>query len=400
MDYQAWFHKLHSFLESYQAIWENEIMLLYPNGFDIYPKHLIEEISLIENQVDLEKRSLKKLKLSKELFSFLNTINELTAIPSKVVTPFEKKDRNTFLRISEKKQYEIKRILPLVEKLKKEHKLTGLIDIGGGVGLMAQVISSELKLKVTSIDREKDFQQSGVSRQEKYLKSDDHITYLNFDLAKNKDDFYHLIDETKMTLGLHTCGPLSVFQIDASINNKAACLNFPCCYHKLTCDDVNISSLAKRTPLKLNSYALTLAARAHQKYDEKALDQKYRVKFYRYTMHFLLKEFFDQDKIVGLGNSRIELYSKPFSVYASEQFSRLKLSSPLDDEQLNGYFSEKIPLLTKMRAMGVFREALGRVLEVYILVDRILYIQDHGIKADLHKVFDEEISPRNLAISF
>jgi hypothetical protein len=45
------------------------------------------------------------------------------------------------------------------------------------------------------------------------------------------------------------------------------------------------------------------------------------------------------------------------------------------------------------------QNVLGTVLESFILLDRLLYLEEHeGVEATIVPLFDPEISPRNMAI--
>ena len=47
---------------------------------------------------------------------------------------------------------------------------------------------------------------------------------------------------------------------------------------------------------------------------------------------------------------------------------------------------------------NIIRWQLGRALEVYLLLDRCLYLEEKGYQVSCLQFFDEEISPRNIGI--
>ena len=91
-----------------------------------------------------------------------------------------------------------------------------------------------------------------------------------------------------MTMGLHTCGGLSKIQFDHSIKNEMKVLNFGCCYYMMGPNDYNISKI--EDPLKLNLNALSLANRSHGNFGGAKIDEKIRVKFYRYAFQMKYEE--------------------------------------------------------------------------------------------------------------
>jgi hypothetical protein len=102
----------------------------------------------------------------------------------------------------------------------------------------------------------------------------------------------------------------------------------------------------------------------------------------------------------GLGNCDEELYFGDFSHYAREQFRRLKLSYTGSDESLNSFQQDptRALLVDKMISTGLVRDSLSRPLEVAILIDRVLWLEERGYKAELIEVFDAKQSPRNIAL--
>jgi hypothetical protein len=47
---------------------------------------------------------------------------------------------------------------------------------------------------------------------------------------------------------------------------------------------------------------------------------------------------------------------------------------------------------------NIIRWQLGRVLELYLLLDRAIYIEERGMSVELKQFFDENLSPRNIGL--
>jgi hypothetical protein len=134
--------------------------------------------------------------------------------------------------------------------------------------------------------------------------------------------------------------------------------------------------------------------------NQKDYDFKLKVKLYRYAIHFLLTDQYGQENMLTLGNTHPKIYNESFAIYAREQFKRLEIQTSLTDTELNHYFEnqERLQLIHKMLAAGLIRNALGRLLEIYLLLDRAIYLEEQGYEAKLIECFDESISPRNIAV--
>lgn len=396
------------FLKPYQRIWQNEIMLLYPNHLEDYPINWIEELAQFKNENDLiqiEKKEVRELLKNQELLNFYKKIEELTTFPKIIPQTQLPVNAKTFLNTIPKKQHEIRLLAPIVHELSHKYELKRVIDLGGGIGLLAQALNHHYQMPVTSIDLDPALQETGRKRN---LKLSPHknfyVDYQNLRVDEKHPDFMKFLGQETLTLGLHTCGNLANIQIRASSLKKSRLLiNFGCCYQKLHQEKSfqNISQFTQNhESLEMNLYALTLASRAHKKMDVKDLTLKTKVKNYRYALYVFLYDQYQISGLVNLGNSPAKLYDESFSTYCKIQFERMGLKLKHSMTELDQFYNEPVTqkVLQEMIAAGYIRNALGRMLESYILLDRVIYLEEQGYEARIMSFFNEEISPRNLGI--
>lgn len=88
-----------------------------------------------------------------------------------------------------------------------------------------------------------------------------------------------------------------------------------------------------------------------------------------------------------------------FEKYCLSGLCRLDLK-PLDNLNLHRLWDEAEPFADIIGPYWSLRAALGPVLETYILLDRLLFLQEQGssLEAVMLPVFDPVLSPRNVAI--
>lgn len=408
MSYRERLKDIANFLRPYEALWQHEIMLMYPAPLEGYPTEWLAELSAIKNKedvIELEKKNVQGLIHNPELLDFYERIEELTRFPLAPTHPAMPRDKFTFLYMIPKKQYEIENLAPFVNQFYHHHQLQNVIDIGGGVGFLAQSLNNCYELPVTSLDMDEVLQKTGRERHEKNAKNP--LNKVKFVLVKVHEDSPELtqhLSNQSLTVGLHTCGALANDQIKASARFKSSIINFGCCYYKMGGDPQgqNISKFAQELPHKveMSKYALTLSTRAHRKMNGKDYDFKLKVKYYRYAFHILLQDEYQIEDPMSLGNSSPQLYAMTFADYALEQLRRIEVTPKHSFEELNAFFedSQRQELIWQMLAAGLIRNALGRLLEVYILIDRALYLEEHGYEVELLEFFDEEQSPRNIGL--
>ena len=403
MDFKKRFQEIAEFLQPYQRIWENEIMLMYPNPLDEIPAEWIADLAKFKNKEDVIKLSRKEvdgLVTTPSLLEFYHRIEELCQVPTiEKLVPFPEQ-KNSYLYMIPKKQHEIKNLAPFVNHFTKKHGIKNVIDIGGGVGHLAQTLTGHYRLKTTTLDMDPVLQETGRVR----FKRED-VNYINIKVDSENEKFKSILTPDSLTLGLHTCGPLAIHQMKGSSSRRIkGLINFGCCYEKLLphpeCQ--NVSQIAKTlaTPLIFNRFALTLATRAHRKMNDKDYELKLKVKYYRYAIHFLLHDEYGIEGLTSLGNSHPSLYDESFGSYVLKQFETIQTPLKHSHEELNQYFSsEKLQkLIWNMLSADLIRNAFGRLMELYLLLDRAIYLEETGYTVQLLEFFEESISPRNLGI--
>jgi hypothetical protein len=93
-------------------------------------------------------------------------------------------------------------------------------------------------------------------------------------------------------------------------------------------------------------------------------------------------------------------YSRPFEDYVLLKLEQLKINhsfTPLEIREF--YYEDKIQFdLKAMFICCLIRWQIGRALELYLLLDRAIYLEENNYTAILAEFFSENISPRNIGI--
>ncbi|EQC47857.1 methyltransferase domain protein [Bacteriovorax sp. BSW11_IV] len=412
MNYRDRFIKISNFLRPLAPLWQDEILNTYPDSLQHYPQSWIDTLCALNEdelyQVDIKDNFESITKT--ELGQWLNQIKALCQIerielsshsPKEALPPY------AFHKVKAKKQYEIKIIGDFIEALDEQRRPQKLIDIGGGVGHLARIMAHYYNLETTSIDCNEEFQQIGRERLKKYPapKGAKTLSYINLLFGPEGDDnqLRPLFDDKTLSLGLHTCGPLALahFRTNFKYQTKSL-INFGCCYSRMSASrDVNVSHFAKENPLEFNEYTLALASRGHNSMTMQDFKLKRQVKNYRYTLHFFLKKYFPEKTFLSVGEVLTKEYRYPFSQYAKGRMDHLGIdSSAFSDEELDSFYSdsERQKELDQIFVANVIRWQLGRICELYILLDRCLYLEENDHDVVMKEFFSDDISPRNIGI--
>ncbi len=413
MNYETRIKEIAHFLHSITPIWKDEILHSYPHYKNHYPQNWIDDLdNLSDRELYLfdSRASYSQLSDAK-LISFVQKIQELTKLPLQK-TKEEGLPSWAFNQVKEKKKHEITILCNYIEELQEKTSFERVCDIGGGKGHLARVLAFYYGLDAVTIDQDLQLQELGKIRLSKYPapEKSKNLQFINAQFGKEKPDLKNKIDDLfkgdVLTIGLHTCGPLAISHIQRSLEQKSKIiLNFGCCYNKLNpALHMNLSKTAKSLAIDFSPHALTLASRGHHKMSWEDYNLKKKVKNFRYALHLLFYQKLNIKTFISVGEASAHSYKGEFSDYALQKLNDLNINytgHSLSPENLNHFIKEK-DIQHKIRRMflcNIIRWQLGRVVELFILLDRALWLQENGHKVTLQEYFDPKLSPRNIGIS-
>lgn len=414
MDIKKHYQHIAAYLGQTRAVWAHEVLERDPSLWPKEYQELLQEVSQLshyEKWKILEQRSPHPLtSVSRRLQHHLELCEKLTKLPSIQSQRTLKLPSWAFKKVRHKKQHEISVLAQVLDEIRQQIGPSQLIDIGGGQGHFARVMSHYFNWETTSIDREQKFIELGLKRLKKYpppknaAKLD--LKRLDFQGLESPDQIgvENLFQKNSFSLGLHTCGSLAVRHLQTHQNFQTkGLLNFGCCYGKIQKEeDLNLSKTALESPVQWSTPALNLAARAHAQLSYPDFCMQERVKSYRYALGLFLESRFPGEDVSSVGNAPGRNYLGPFTSYARVKFDYLNRAwgLELEKELEEFYYShETRQKLEQLFCADIIRWSFGRLLELAILLDRALYVSEDGKqKVQLVQFFEESISPRNIGL--
>lgn len=394
------FNSIVEFLDDHRAAMKFEPLQRYPDHLKDYQSAWVEEL-ISEGEENLYKIAAEKdysVIKTPSLRNFFLDIEKLRKIKKRNYTASPKLNGLRLEGITAKKLHEITQISRFINQEEPEK----FIDLCSGKGHLSYLMAYEHGVKSLNIDLDSEIQYSGILRNEKYLSpigKKDYVQYKTIDFSKLNPK---LIEDYNLSIGLHTCGSLAVNHIEKAIQAKhSVFLNFGCCYHRMKPSEYELSQPGKNSKLIEHKFALSLATRSHDCIPRKTYEMNNRVKYFRYIFQFYLKEKFGKDMMTVLKSSNASLYRGDFSTYANEQLRRLGLPVQNEAEQ-NSFFCDKTNQnhVFEILCVNAIRNALGRLIELYLLYDRAFFANEMGYETELSEFFKEDLSPRNIGIVF
>lgn len=406
LGHQDHFQAVRNSLAPHENIWNHEVLHLNWQLGKVYPERWLEGIlKLSEEEAFLFDTGKQMPPIDAELDQLLAQLKNLSRFP-KLDSPLPSIDPKIFLHIKEKKVHEISNLMATITHAFQAKVPLSLVDIGGGVGHFARAISTHLGCKVVSIDGNAELQSAGKIKLARPIKGQRsaNVSFHHALLGPTQQAAETLahFEQCPLSVGLHTCGNLALAHFNYFLKARQSQLvNIGCCYNKLDAqNDVHLSQFARLQALPFNQYALSLATRGYAKLTLKDYQLKKRVKLYRYGLHFLLESEYAQQFPTPVGECNTKIYWRPFSEYAKMKIEQAGLAPKLSDSALNQFLEQKNiqAQIELMISADLIRWQFGRSIEAYILLDRALMLEESNQEVSLFEVFDETISPRNIAL--
>ncbi|MBC7660733.1 MAG: methyltransferase [Chitinophagaceae bacterium] len=400
MNSEARYRALISFLLRHQSIWFQSILQNWPASQEAYPEAWLAWIEGLDADDQRAFGDEQRVEgMPTDLLALLRTCAEFCEWNQ--LLEMHRLDDLDIQGLNLKKQHEIQRLLPLLAR--EAGGIKHAVDIGGGMGHLARLCVKTFGWTFHSIDKDAVLQEKGRWWLKRSRGLDrEKLRFVNATFSDQAaPDIDRLFAEpSTLSLGLHTCGPLALSQFQKSLESRTL-VNFGCCYDKMDrTRDLNQSRTAKELNLPWSQAALFLATRSRKGMTDEEFTLLKRVNAYRFSFDLYIRQQWPELGFVIAGDAPKALYLGSFATYALDRITHLKLDhEPTGDVLESFYRSPSIQKeATAIFAAHLIRNLFARPLEIAILLDRALWLEEHGFAVELLQVFDRQLSPRNIAL--
>ncbi|XP_043198856.1 protein RRNAD1-like [Amphibalanus amphitrite] len=342
--------------------------------------------------------------------------------------------------VKPKKQHELRRLARLVELT--EPRL--VVDLGSGRGHLSRYLAYGSRLPIVCLECNDEFVAGArkldeelervVSKREEYvLPARPRHSTCRITEHMDQQAFSQTLcsltgtstDSLQFTpVGLHTCGDLAALQLRQFVRSPqcGAVVSVGCCYMKLSTPPADggtrpptwagypLSGLVAET-VDRHGYDMTYEARemschAIEEYAARLAaggEQHLKVHAYRAALERALVRHDPRLRHIGL-RSVNKAHTLTFAEYVARAVSRLSGATgdtpgPVSPSALD--LSHSAADLAHWRRVVAFyslRLMLAPVIETVILLDRQMYLWEHGHPSILVPAFDPKMSPRNFVL--
>ncbi|QYJ95445.1 methyltransferase [Shewanella spartinae] len=205
-----------------------------------------------------------------------------------------------------------------------------------------------------------------------------------------------LLKRDQQAVALHACGELHLSLLRGAAKARTRALAVaPCCYHLISDSHYQpLSSLAHKSPLLLSKHDLQLSLQRSVIANAKARALRLKEVAWRLGFDSLQRDVTGNCHylpIPAVKQSQLSGSFREFCAWAAEQ-KQVKLPKQWDDQ---GYLAKGFERQRLTRRIDLAAHLFREALELWLLLDRVCFLQEQGYEVSLGAFCDLEVTPRN-----
>ncbi len=201
-------------------------------------------------------------------------------------------------------------------------------------------------------------------------------------------------------IALHACGGLHVSLLQASVAQQAKRVTLaPCCYHRFNASDhyQPLSQTARNSSLVLTMEDLRTAVRQSNTAAERERLKRKQLQAWRLGFDLMQREIRGVDEYLPVPSVSVTRLNNGFVSFCQHVASLKGLEIPAA-MNIEAYEVRGEQRFLEFSRMELVRMAFRRALECWLVLDRVLYLEEHGYQCRLTQFCSPLLTPRNLLI--
>ncbi|MDV7103927.1 methyltransferase [Vibrio sp. TH_r3] len=278
--------------------------------------------------------------------------------------------------------------------LLNNHKGQSWIEWCAGKGYLGRILASHSPQLVTSFEWQQSLCEAGqIEAQKKSL----NMKFIQGDALS--PEAKNMLTEQHHAVALHACGDLHVRLIEhASAAGSQAISISPCCYHlieKKHYQPLSAYAISNST-LNLSKAELRIPLQETVTGGQRVVRHREQEMSYRLGFDLLLKQRLDIEGYVAIPSIKKSMLAggfEDFCYWAAEQKNIVLPTINFEYWQKKG--TERF---WHMERLSLAQQMFRRALELWLVYDRVLFLQEHGYTVTVTEFCDRSVTPRNIII--
>ncbi|HAW91580.1 MULTISPECIES: methyltransferase [unclassified Arsukibacterium] len=203
----------------------------------------------------------------------------------------------------------------------------------------------------------------------------------------------------QQVLALHACGQLHIQLLQHAVATGSQQLNIvPCCYHLIVDAQYQpLSALAQQQDLRLSQHDLKLAVQGQVTAGARIEKLRHTEVQWRLAYQALRADLTGETDYRPLSSVAKHWFSGDFAEFGRWAAEQHQLPLPAVPDWQH-YLQQGAAHAALVRRIELVRHLYRRPLELWLVLDRALFLEQHGYQVRLAAFCDYQVTPRNLLL--
>ncbi|MFS1894739.1 methyltransferase [Vibrio lentus] len=288
----------------------------------------------------------------------------------------------------------LQQIVAMGEASLEHHQGQEWLEWCSGKGFLGRILAQQSDQKVTSFEWQQSLCESGQK-----IADAQHLdmSFVQGDAFSKEAD--RVFNSNQHAIALHACGDLHVELVKKSVSHGLPAVTIsPCCYHLIRDENYQaMSSVAKNSALTLSKSDLRIPLQEIVTGGKRVKRHRQLEMSYRLGFSQLLKGELGVDEYVPVPSIKKSELAEGFESFC-RWASEVKDISFGSDIDFDSYLVQGEALFWEMEKLSLVQQVFRRPLEIWLALDRTIYLQEQGYEASIEEFCERSITPRNLLI--
>ncbi|WP_456295934.1 SAM-dependent methyltransferase [Vibrio sp. AK197] len=214
-------------------------------------------------------------------------------------------------------------------------------------------------------------------------------------LSEEVDAF---VQPSQHAVALHACGDLHQTLLRKVVERGLVATTIsPCCYHLTASESYQpLSGYGQASSLNLTRQELRIPLQQIVTGGERVKRHRQQEMIFRLGFDELLRAELGYQQYLPIPSIKKSLLSQGFEAFCRWAAEQKDLT--LRNQQFEHYQQLGQQRFERMEKLSLVQSAFKRILEVWLVLDKALYLQEHGYQVAVNVFCSREVTPRNLVI--
>ncbi|WP_413111390.1 methyltransferase [Thaumasiovibrio sp. DFM-14] len=207
------------------------------------------------------------------------------------------------------------------------------------------------------------------------------------------------IHSEQHAVALHACGDLHTRLLQLVAQQKTRFVTIsPCCYHLIKSERYQaLSLLAQASEISLSRHDLRLPLQETVTAPNRVERLREIEMSFRLGFDLLQRSLTQLNRYIPVPNVKKAMLNQGFEAFCRWAAEQKSLSLP-NDVDYAGWLQQGQQRFKGVERMELVRQLFRRPLELWLILDRVIYLQEQGYEVSVQRLCERAITPRNFFI--